>query len=178
MTMDKLGHFTFFGIIVVMALLISPVNASYTISQDATAPTIHAWGMDGNPEAGLGFDVWANVTDDEILNDDDPGLRNVTFQVSGPNMTLNEFMTFNGTFYTGAVPEFPNSGTFSFRIRAYDLANNTRTSAYRDIVYEAEPVIPIDPNITMPFVVVGSIILMGVVIALAWNFDRRRNPAS
>jgi hypothetical protein len=176
MTMDRLRHLTLFGILVVMALLISPVNANYILSQDTTAPTVHAWGIEGDPEDGLGFDVWANVSDDDILNDDDPALRNVTVQVTGPNMTLNGLMTFNGTFYTGSVPAFPNDGTFSVRIRAFDLANNTRNSAYRHIEFEGEPVVPIDPNLSMPFVVSSSIGLIIVVLILARNYDKRRNP--
>jgi hypothetical protein len=176
MTMDRHRLLTFFGIFVFIALLVSPTNASYTLSQDTTAPTIHAWGIEGDPEAGLGFDVWANVSDDVILNDDDPALRNVTVQVLGPNMTLNGLMTFNGTFYTSSVPVFPNDGTFRVRIRAFDLANNTRNSAYQYIEYEGEPEIPIDPNITMPIVVSSGIALIVAVIILARFYDRRRYP--
>ncbi|MFW9812983.1 MAG: hypothetical protein ACFFF9_11040 [Candidatus Thorarchaeota archaeon] len=178
MTMDRLRLLTFIGIFVVMALFVSPTKASFTISQDITAPTIHAWGIEGDPMEGLGFDVWANVSDDEILNDDDPALRNVTVQVTGPNMTLNGLMAFNGTFYTGSVPAFPNDGTFRVRIRAFDLANNTRNSAYVNIDFEAEPEIPIDPNITMPIVVTSGIGLIVVVIILARYYDRRRNPVA
>jgi len=176
MTMDRLRHLTFFGIIVVMALLIFPAHATYTLSQDTTAPTIHAWGIDGDPEVGLGFDVWANVSDDEVLNDDDPMIRNVTVDVSGPNMTLYGLMTWNGTFYTASVPAFPNDGTFEVRIWAFDLANNTRNTARRIYEFVAEPPVPIDPNITMPIVVSSSIILFVVVIVLALKYDKRRNP--
>ena len=174
--MVRLKHPTFLGIIIVSALLFSPVNASFSISQDTTAPTIHAWGIEGDPGLGLGFDVWANVSDDEILNDDDPEVRNVTVRVSGPNMTLNGLMIFNGTFYTGSVPAFPNDGTFTVRIYAYDLTNNSRNTAIEYIDDEGEPVIPIDPNVTMPFVVGGSIGLIAIVIGLALFYDKRRNP--
>jgi hypothetical protein len=152
---------------------VTAYNSGFALSQDAT---VHAWGIEGEPELGNGFDVWANVSVDAVLNDDDPGLRNVTVQVSGPNMTLNNLMTFNGTFYTGSVPAFPNDGTFSVRIRAFDLANESRNSAYQFIEYEGELVIPIDPTVTMPFVVGGSIGLMVVVIGLALRYDKRRNP--
>lgn len=174
--MVRLKHLTFLVTLIVAPLLFSPVNADYLISQDTTAPTIHEWGIEGDPLLGLGFDVWANVSDDEILNDDDPELRNVTVRVSGPNMTLNGLMTFNGTFYTGSVPAFPNDGRFEIRIYAFDLTNNSRNSGVRSYEYEAEPVIPINPNVTMPFVVGGSIGLIAVVIGLAMFYDKRRNP--
>ena len=174
--MVRLKHLTFLVTLLVAVLLVSPVTADFLTSQDTTAPSIYAWGMEGEPELGLGFDVWANVSDDAVLNDDDPELRNVTVQVLGPNMTLNGLMTLNGTFYTGSVPAFPNDGTFTVRIYAFDLTNNSRNSAVRYIEYESEPVIPIDPYITMPFVVVGSLGLMAVVIGLALFYDKRRNP--
>jgi len=158
------------------ALLLSAVqpitahDAGFTPSQEAD---VYAWGIEGEPELGNGFDVWANVSVDAIMNDDDPALRNVTVQVSGPNMALNNLMTFNGTFYTGSVPAFPNDGTFRVRIRAYDLANVSRNSAYEDIVYESDPLPVIDPTVTMPIVVGSSIGFMTVVVGLAIYYDKR-----
>jgi hypothetical protein len=175
--MVRLRMLTLLGLIFIGTLFLSagqPIAAlesGFSLSQEAD---IHAWGIEGEPELGNGFDVWANVSVDSVLNDDDPGLRNVTVQVSGPNMTLNNLMTFNGTFYTGSVPAFPNDGTFSVRIRAYDLANASRNSAYIYIDYESDPLPVIDPTVTMPIVVGSSIGLMAVVIGLAIFYDRKK----
>ena len=141
-----------------------------TVAADTTPPNIWAWGLEGQPELGQGFDVWANVTDEET------GLRNVTVQAYGPNMTLNNLMTYNGTYYTGSVPAFPNPGTFYVKIRAYDLANNTRTSAVREVVFEANTTPTIPEDATLPAVVGSSIAVMAMVIVLAMVYDRRRRP--
>lgn len=175
--MTRLRLFTLFGIIFVSVLLFSPIQISesfdygrptYTVSQNQ--PDVWAWGIEGDPLMGLGFDVWANVTDE------DADLKNVSIQVNGPNMTLNDLMNFNGTFYTGAVPAFPNDGTFNVYILAYDTTNRTRTSSNVLIEYESDPVIPVDPNISMPFVVGGSIGLMVLVICLSFVYDRKQTP--
>ena len=175
--MARLRLFTILGIIIVSILLSSSVQStkpvatagsSYVLSQ--TNPDIWDWGIEGDPLLGQGFDVWANVSDS------DSDLRNVSVQVSGPNMTLNNLLTFNGTFYTGAVPAFPNDGLFEVYIRAYDMTNGTRTSPHDFIEYEEDPIIPIDPTITMPFVVGSSIGLIVLVIGFAIFYDRKRNP--
>lgn len=143
--------------------------AQPVVAADTRPPNIYEWGIEGQPELGQGFDVWANVSDDET------GLRNVTVQVFGPNMTVNNLMSYNGTYFTGSVPAFPNDGTFNVRIQAFDLANNTRTSAFHIIEFEANPPPTIPENITLPFVVGSSIALMAVVIVLALVYDRRKN---
>ena len=178
--MTRLRLFIPLGVILLSALLLSSIQpvpqyttaiSRFTLSQgDEIRPNIYGWGVEGDPLLGLGFDVWANVTDD------DSGLRNVTVQVSGPNMTLNSLMTFNGTYYNGSVPAFPNDGSFDVTIRAFDLANNSRISYDREFQYEENPVIPIDPTLSMPFVVGGSIGLIVVVIGIAVVYDRKKNP--
>ncbi len=177
--MTRLRLFIPLGVILLSALLLSSIQpvpqyttaiSRFTLSQgDEIRPNIYEWGVEGVPELGLGFDVWANVSDD------DSGLRNVTVQVSGPNMTLNSLMTFNGTYYNGSVPAFPNDGLFDVNIRAYDLANNSRISYNLLFQYEENPVIPIDPTLSMPFVVGGSIGLIAVVIGIAMVYDRKKN---
>ncbi|MFX1483449.1 MAG: hypothetical protein ACFFCP_09690 [Promethearchaeota archaeon] len=158
------------------ALLISSMgvvyaSSDYVLSQDVTAPNIYAWGVEGDPLLGQGFDVWANVTDDGL------GVRNVSVQVTGPNMTLNDLLTFNGTFYTGSVPAFPNDGHFIVNIRTFDIANNTRTSYPLHFDYVADLVIPPDPTVTMPYVVLSSLGLIGVLIISAIIYDRRSSPS-
>lgn len=142
-------------------------QTGFLISQDDNQPDIWAWGIEGEPELGLGFDVWANVTD----QDDD--LKNVSVQVLGPNMTYRNLLVYNGTFHTGAVPAFPNDGTFSVRIRAYDLENNTRTSYPVYIDFETNRTPTIDPSVTMPIVVSSSVGFMVLVVVLAIIYDRR-----
>lgn len=167
-TMARPQTMTLFTIAIAAILLFS--LAQPTIAADTRPPNVYGWGFEGQPELGQGFGVWANVTDDET------GVRNVTVEVFGPNMTLNSLMSFNGTYYTGSVPAFPNDGTFDVRIRAYDLANNTRTSAFRDIVYESNPPQTIPEGATLPIVVGSSIGLMAVVIVVALVYDRRKGP--
>ncbi len=146
-------------------------------TQPVTAlSNVYGWGIEGNPELGLGFNVWANVTDDAVLNDDDPGVKNVTVRVTGPNMTINNLMTFNGTFYTGSVPAFPNDGTFNVYIIAYNMTDHARTSSNVQITFESDPGPVLDPNVTMPIVVGSSLVLMVVVIGLARVYDGRRLP--
>ena len=176
--MARLRLFTVLGIIFVSVLLpssvqstkpMASVSSSYVLSQNA--PDVWGWGIEGDPLLGQGFDVWANVSD---RNSD---LRNVSVQVSGPNMTLNNLLTFNGTLYTGAVPAFSNDGLFNVYILAFDMTNGSRTSYNVFIDYEKDPIIPIDPTITMPFVVGSSIGLVVLVIWLAMFYDRKRNPS-
>jgi hypothetical protein len=179
--MARLRTFTFLGLLFVAVLFLSSFqyviasDSGFILSQDVTRPDIFGWGIEGEPELGNGFDVWANVTDDTIMNDDDPGLRNVTVQVIGPNMSLDGLLTHNGTFYTGSVPAFPNDGEFWVRIRAYDLANNTRTSGFVIIEYLSDPIPTIDPAVTMPIVVGSSLGLMVIVVGLAWVYDKRKS---
>lgn len=175
--MTRLRTFALLGLVLSGILLLSTVHhvtatdSGFMLSQtDEIRPNIYAWGIAGDPELGDGFDVWANVTDDES------GVRNVTIQVSGPNMILNNLMTFNGSFYTASVPAFPNDGTFNTYIRAYDMANNTRTSSNLQIVVDLDQVPIVDPSVTMPIVVVSSIGLIGIVVATALVYDKRKSP--
>jgi hypothetical protein len=168
--MTRLHTLTVLGLVTIGFLLFIPlqhvtaINSGFIVSQ----PDVWAWGIEGDPQLGIGFDVWANVTDDG------PGLRNVTVQANGPNMTINNLLTFNGTFHTGSVPAFPNDGTFYVSIRAYDMANVTRTSNVIIIIYESNPVPTIDPSETMPYVVGSSFGLVVLVTGIAVIYDRRK----
>ncbi len=170
--MTRLRTFTLLGLVLTGLLLFSTVHhvtaneSSFVLSQ----PDVWAWGIEGEPELGNGFDVWANVTDDG------PGIRNVTVRVNGPNMTLSNLMTFNGTFYTASIPAFPNDGTFNVVLRAYDMTNASRTSYDVNIIFVADPVPYVDPAVTMPIVVGSSLGLMAVVFGVAMFYDRKRGP--
>ncbi len=167
---------TLLGLVLVTALFLSP--AQLVAGQDSdfvlALASVYDWGIEGEPELGSGFDVWANVTNDDIANDDDPGIKNVTVHVSGPNMTVNNLMTFNGTYYTGSVGPFPNDGSFDVSIMAYNQTDHRRVSYSVTIVYESDPLPTLDPNVTMPIVVISSVGLMGVVMVVAMVYDRRR----
>ncbi|MFW9964778.1 MAG: hypothetical protein ACFFCX_14515 [Candidatus Sifarchaeia archaeon] len=173
MTMVRLRLFAVLLITIMTFCLLSTFHVSalsqtgFLISQDDNQPDIWAWGIEGEPELGFGFDVWANVTD----QDDD--LKNVSVQVLGPNMTYRNLLVYNGTFHTGAVPAFPNDGTFSVRIRAYDLENNTRTSYPVYIDFEANRTTAVDPSVTMPIVVGSSVGFIVLIVVLAIIYDRR-----
>ena len=160
--MSRLRLVSPLGIAIMLVLLLSAAQPT-----EAASPNIWAWGLEGKPELGQGFGVWANVSDE------DSDLKNVTVEVIGPNMSINNPLTFNGTYYTGAVPAFPNSGEFSVRIWAHDNASNTRNSALIYVQYDENPEPPIDPFVTMPIVVVSSVSLMAIVIVIAFIYDRR-----
>ena len=162
--MTRLRSLSLLGIALMFVLLLSTGQ-----HVEAVGPDIWEWGVEGEPLLGEGFDVWANVTDEDL------DLKNVTVEVVGPNMSVNNLMTFNGTFYTGSVPAFPNDGEFSVRILAYDLANNSRNSARIFIEFEADPEPLIDPTATMPVVVLSSLGLAVVVIGLAMFYDKRNS---
>jgi hypothetical protein len=161
--MVQLRSITLFGMAITFLLVLSSVQ-----HVTAASPDIWDWGIEGEPELGLEFDVWANVSDDDM------DLKNVTVEVVGPNMSLNNLLTFNGTFYTGSVPGFPNDGEFRIRIIAYDLANNTRYGGFVYIEYDEDPAPPIDPAVTMPVVVGSSLGLIVFVTGLALVYDKRK----
>jgi hypothetical protein len=170
-TMTRLRTLSLLGLFFVATILLSS-SSSVTALAD-----IYDWGLEGDPELGQGFDVWANVTNDGINNDDDPGIKNVTIRVVGPNMSLFGLMTHNGTYYTGSVPAFPNGGTFNVYLIAYNQTDDPRISTNVYITYDPGAPDPVDPNITMPVVVGSSIALMVVVLVIGLVYDRRRTAA-
>jgi hypothetical protein len=89
-------------------------------------------------------------------------------------MTVNNLMTFNGTYYTGSVGPFPNDGSFDVYIIAYNQTDHARVSYNVVIVYESDPLPTINPNVTMPVVVFSSLGLAVVVLVAARVYDRRR----
>jgi hypothetical protein len=168
-TMTRLRTLSFLGLVFVAIILFSS-NSHVT-----ALANIYAWGIEGEPELGQGFNVWANVTNDAVVNDDDPGIKNVTVRVIGPNMSVRNLMTFNGTYYTGSVPAFPNGGTFNVYIIAYNQTDQPRTSSNVYITYNPDAPEPVDPSVTMPIVVGSSIAIMVVVVVLALVYDRRQS---
>jgi len=144
----------------------------FQISQvDTTPPNIWDWNYTGLPNQGEPFSVWANVSD----NEGGVGIRNVTINISGPNVTIHDLMIFNGTFYEADIEAFPNPGTFDMYVSAVDLNNNTRFGRHIDIVIEEDVTEPPDPNLTLPIVVGSSGVLAAIVIMFALMYDRRQD---
>lgn len=162
---------TFFTILLTATLLISFTSAGdFQISQDETRPTIWDWGITGRPNESEAFSVWANATD----NEGGVGILNVTINISGPNVTVHDLMTFNGSFYEASVDAFPNPGEFRIYVSAMDMNNNTRDSTTVTIIIEenAEPIV--DPMITLPIVVSTSCVLLVIVIMAAMLYDKKQ----
>lgn len=149
---------------------ISAAGIFHLSQVDTTPPNIWDWNYNGKPNESEAFSVWANVTD----NDGGVGIRNVTINISGPNVTIHDAMVFNGTFYEADIDAFPNPGTFDMFVSAYDLNNNTRYGRHIDIVIEADTVEPPDPILTLPIVVSSSGVLAVIVIMSALMYDRRK----
>jgi len=153
------------------SLVLLSTAGNFQISQvDTTPPNIWDWNYTGRPNQSEAFSVWANVTD----NDGGGGIRNVTINISGPNVTIHDAMTFNGTLYEADIDAFPNPGTFDMFVSAYDLNNNTRLGRHIDIVIEEDNIQPPDPNQTLPLVVGSSGVLAAIVIMFALMYDRRQ----
>ena len=162
---------TFLAILLTGTLLISFTSASsYQISQDSTAPNIWDWDYTGRPNESEAFSVWANVTD----NDGGVGILNVTINITGPNVTVNDLMTYNGSFYEASVDAFPNPGEFRMHVSAMDLNNNTRDGRIVTIVIEEEVEPTVDPMLTMPIVVSTSSVLLVIVLMAAMFYDKKQ----
>jgi hypothetical protein len=153
------------------SLVNATTSSEFIPSQDTIAPNIWDWNYYGPANKSEPFTVWANVTD----NEGGSGIRNVTINIQGPNVTLHELMTFNGTYYEANIGAFPNPGTFDLYVNAYDINNNTRLGRHINIVIVDDSAPPIDPQVTLPIVVSSSAILAIVVLAFALIYDRRQD---
>jgi len=111
------------------------------------------------------------VTDDE----DGVGILNVTLNISGPNVTVNDIMIFNGSFYEASVDAFPNPGEFDLHVIAYDLNNNTRLGRHITVIIEEDLEPPVDPMRTIPIVVSTSLLLVAIVVMFALMYDKRQD---
>jgi len=166
---------TILALFITGSALISASTASeFALSQDTTAPSIWDWNYYGQANESEPFTVWANVTD----NEDGDGIRNVTINILGPNVTIHDLMIFNGTYYEADIDAFPNPGTFDMFVNAYDMNNNTRLGRHISIIIEENTEPPLSPLVTLPIVVSGSIVLAVVVMIFALIYDRRREKIS
>jgi hypothetical protein len=133
------------------------------------SPTIYDWGIIGRPNESVAFIVWANVTDE------DGDLANVSVHVSGPNTTIHEIMPFNGSLNVINLDAFLEIGIYDIYVSASDLANHTRVGRHVFVEIQAETTDTPDPNITMPIVVVSSLIAGFIVCVVAYFYGKRMN---
>ena len=162
----------FLTLIMAGTFLVSPTSASdFQLAQvPVTSPNIWDWGYTGRPNASEAFAVWANVT----VHEDGLGIVNVTINIFGPNVTVNDLMTFNGSFYEANVEAFPNPGEFSLYVSATDLNNQTRDGRIIHITIAEDNEPTVDPLLTLPVVVSTSILIAVVVMVFALMYDRRQ----
>jgi hypothetical protein len=118
-------------------------------------PTIYDWGIIGRPNESEAFTV--------------------SVHVSGPNTTINELMPFNGTFYVTSLDAFVAVGVYDIYVSATDLANNTRQGRHIFVEIQSGSTETPDPNITMPVVVVSSLITGFIVCVVAYFYGQRKH---
>ncbi len=144
----------------------------YALSQDTVRPEIYGWGIDGSVNTVDSFTVWANVTDR------DSGILNVSTVVridSNVLLTTKTLMSFNGTFYTQSFSALEVNHTYSIWIEAYDTEINRAQSYNRLFDLHVYPNTGIDPSVTLPYVVSGSLVTLLVAVLLAREYHKR-NP--
>jgi hypothetical protein len=167
--------FAILALFITGTTLVSTSTASeFALSQDTTAPNIWDWNYYGQANESEPFTVWANVTD----NEGGDGIRNVTINILGPNVTIHDLMLFNGTYYEVDIDAFPNPGTFDMFVNAYDMNNNTRLGRHISVIINENTEPPLDPLVTLPIVVSSSIILAVILMIFAIIYDRRREAAN
>ncbi len=160
----------FLTLIMAGTFLVNPTTASDFQPAQDNAPNIWDWGYTGRPNASEAFAVWANVT----VHEAGLGIVNVTINISGPNVTVNDLMTFNGSFYEADIEAFPNPGEFRLHVSAIDLNNNSRDGRIVFITIEEDGGPTVDPLLTLPVVVSTSILIAVVVMVFALMYDRRQ----
>lgn len=153
------------------------VSVAQTQGQGATrladvSPSIYNWGITGRPNMSEPFTVWANVTDDDL------DLANVSVYVNGPNTTIHELMSYNGSLYVEDLDALLDAGTYDIYVTATDLANNTRVSRHEYIELQMETTTVVDPNITMPYVVASSLCIGLVACIVAYLYRQRQLAGS
>ena len=149
---------------------VTPTTAShFEPSANEEAPNIWEWGYTGRPNQSEAFSVWANVT----VHEGGLGIANVTMHITGPNVTVHDLMTYNGSFYVYFAEAFPNPGQFILWVSAMDLNNDTRNGRIVYITIEADVEPTVDPILTLPAVVSTSILIAVITIVFALMYDRR-----
>ncbi|MHA1577759.1 MAG: hypothetical protein ACTSU3_10400 [Candidatus Thorarchaeota archaeon] len=162
----------FLAILLTGTLLISVSSAgNFKVSQDPIIPDIWVWGINGRPNASEAFSVWANVT----AHVNDTGIRNVTINISGPNVTIHDLMIFNGSYYEASMDAFPNPGEFRLYVSATGMNNLTRDGRIITVIIEENVEPTVDPMRTLPIVIATSLLLVVIMIMVAMMYDRKQN---
>lgn len=147
---------------------------SFILSQDTIRPEIHSWGIDGVVSTDSSFIVWANTTDAVS------GILNVSTVIrldGNSSLTTWTLMPFNGTCYAQTFSPLAVNHTYSIWIEVYDNAYNRAQSYSRSFDLNVYPPTGIDPNVTLPYVLVGSLFTF-IAAVLAAKEYQRRNPRS
>ncbi|MEM2142432.1 MAG: hypothetical protein QXS20_01420 [Candidatus Thorarchaeota archaeon] len=143
------------------------LSSSEVTGNDTVRPEISRWGIVGNARGGEAFLAWAVVWDES-------GVQNVTLMIQPSVSPLySQPLGFNGTMYVSDVAPLAANQTYSLRILAFDMANNSATS-YAIIIDRRTTSGAIDTTATMPVVVSSSLALAAVVITLSHLYDRKR----
>ena len=159
----------FLALFMTGTFLVTPTTASDFEPSQLDAPNIWDWGYTGRPNESEAFSVWANVT----VHESGLGIANVTMHITGPNVTVHDLMTFNGSFYELDIEAFPNPGEFKLYVSAMDLNNENRDGRIVYITVEDEGEETVDPLLTLPVVVSTSILVAVIVMIIALMYDRR-----
>ncbi|MGY5875478.1 MAG: hypothetical protein RTU30_07015 [Candidatus Thorarchaeota archaeon] len=138
---------------------------------DTLRPEIYEWGFDRPSNWNESFFAWANVSGTGSA------LENVSFVVSRDGNERRHLLSYNGTLFTGVIPHLRANATYDVYIETFDWGMNKASGYHQSLnFYPPEPP-PLDPGVTAPIVIPSSILLMGVVIAIARIYDKRINPS-
>ena len=148
-----------------------PQYVHTSIQAENNGLKIWAWDISGSANQSLPFIAWANVTDDIV------GVRNVTVQVSAPNYTLVEELSYNGTFYEGQMEPLVFPGDYYLQVRAYNMNNQSLTGRRILVIITSPQDVTVDENLTMPAVVASSLLLALIVILAAAMYDKRSDSS-
>ena len=162
----------FLALFMIGTFLVPPTTASnFEPSQsNLLAPNIWEWDYTGRPNESEAFSVWANVT----VHEGGLGIANVTINIFGPNVTVHDLMTFNGSFFEAELEAFPNPGEFLLYVTAVDLNNQTRDGRTVYVTIEENDQPRVDPLLTLPIVVSTSIVIAIITMMFALMYDRRQ----
>jgi len=147
-------------------------TSNYFLTQDTSRPDIYRWGIDGEVNLVDTFVVWANVSDT------DSGILNVSTVIrldANSSLTYRTLMSFNGSYYTQSFSPLEVNHTYSIWIDVYDNAFNRAQSYNRLFDLHVFPNTRVDPSVTLPYVLTGSLATFLVAFLLAREYQKR-NP--
>ncbi len=143
-----------------------------TLAQDTVRPEIANWNIDGSVSSDAPFVVWANVSDSGsgVLN-----VSAVIRRTTNGTSTTRHLMSFNGSFYVATVAPLEANNTYMIWVESYDVALNLAQSYTRTFDTYVSAISRVNPNISLPFVVGGSLVAFLVAVVLSYSYYKR-NP--